>query len=83
MFSTVTDKGQITLPKALREALSIAPGSRVEFTLQPGGIARMRVLPRGSAGLFGLLAQPGEAVRPLEALDDAVAQKVQERHPAR
>jgi len=38
---TVTSKGQITLPKQVRTALGIEPGSQVEFEVQ-GGVAIMR-----------------------------------------
>jgi antitoxin PrlF len=31
MATTVTSKGQVTIPKPVREHLGIAPGSRVEF----------------------------------------------------
>lgn len=31
MSTTVTSKGQVTIPKAVRDLLGIAPGSRVEF----------------------------------------------------
>ena len=31
MATTVTRKGQVTIPKLVREHLGIAPGSRVEF----------------------------------------------------
>lgn len=32
----VTSKGQITLPKAVREALGLAPGDRVLFRVENG-----------------------------------------------
>jgi antitoxin PrlF len=35
--ATVTSKGQITLPKAVRDRLGIRAGSRIRFTLLPGG----------------------------------------------
>ena len=35
--ATVTSKGQITLPQALRSRLGIHTGSRIRFTLPPGG----------------------------------------------
>jgi antitoxin PrlF len=35
--ATVTSKGQITLPKALRNHLGIDTGSRIRFSLHPGG----------------------------------------------
>ena len=31
MAVSVTSKGQVTIPKRVREALSITPGSKVEF----------------------------------------------------
>ena len=80
MLSTVTDKGQITLPKALRDKLGIRPGSKVEFALQPDDTVRMRVLARGSAGLFGLLAMPGETARTLDELDAGVTAAVRKRN---
>ncbi len=82
MFSTVTDKGQITLPKALRDKLGIRPGSKVEFALQPDDSVRMRVLARGSAGLFGLLAVPGEAARSLDEIDAGLTAAVRKRATA-
>lgn len=80
MLATVTDKGQITLPKALRDALAIDPGSKIEFVLQDDQTVRMRVLPRGSAGLYGLLAVPGEAARTLEDIEAGTALAVAQRH---
>ena len=37
MPSTVTSKGQVTVPKRLRDRLGIAPGSAVEFELSEDG----------------------------------------------
>jgi AbrB family looped-hinge helix DNA binding protein len=35
--ATVTSKGKVTLPRALRSRLDIHTGSRIRFTLPPGG----------------------------------------------
>ena len=83
MLSTVTDKGQVTLPKPLRDRLGIQPGSKVEFALQPDDTVRMRVLTRGSAGLYGLLAVPGEASRSIDDIDSAITAAVVQRVAAK
>lgn len=79
MVSTVTDKGQITLPKAVRDRLGIRAGTRVEFDIQPDNTLRIRVLTTGAAGLFGLLARPGEAARSLDEIDAGIATAVKAR----
>ena len=43
-MATVTSKGQVTLPKRIRDALGIQPGTEVEFDLEEGrAIMRKRV----------------------------------------
>ena len=79
MFSTVTDKGQVTFPKAIRDRLGIRPGTRVDFQLEPDGSLRVRVLTRGAAGLLGLIARAGEKPRGLEEIDAGVTAAVMER----
>lgn len=37
MATTVTSKGQVTIPKRVRDLLGIRPGSRVEFERAPDG----------------------------------------------
>lgn len=37
MVATVTAKGQVTIPKAVREMLGIVPGSKVDFKRAPDG----------------------------------------------
>ncbi len=43
--SSVTSKGQVTIPKRVRQALGITPGSKVEFDLDKGG-ARLKLVKR-------------------------------------
>lgn len=38
MHSTISEKGQITVPKALRDRLGIRPGDRLEFIEEQGHI---------------------------------------------
>lgn len=34
--TTITVKGQVTIPKQIRDALGLTPGSRVEFAIEDG-----------------------------------------------
>ena len=75
----VSDKGQVTLPKALRERLGIQPGSRLAFRIAADGSLNVQVLAKGSDALFGLLAKPGEPTRSLNEMDAAITATVRER----
>lgn len=54
--STVTSKGQVTLPAALREKFAVKAGDRVEFFEGQDGTLKMRVRARPADAVVGLLA---------------------------
>jgi antitoxin PrlF len=54
LHSTVTSKGQTTIPGAVRQALNIRPGDRIEYALE-GDCAVIRVHP-GTKMLAGALS---------------------------
>ena len=37
MTTTLTSKGQVTIPKHIRDALHLQPGAAVEFSVNAGG----------------------------------------------
>ena len=75
----VSEKGQVTLPKVMRDQLGILPGSRLEFRVAPDGTLQVVLLSTGAGSLFGLLAKPGEAARSLGEMDAAITQTVKRR----
>jgi AbrB family looped-hinge helix DNA binding protein len=81
--ATVSDKGQVTLPKPLRDQLGIRPGSRLEFLVGADGVLQVKVLAKGSASLAGLLARPGERPRSLADHEAGVTDAVRTRAKAR
>ena len=58
MATTMTSKGQVTIPKRVREHLGLGPGSGVDFELQPDGrvaVIAARPARRPPAGRFAKL----------------------------
>jgi AbrB family looped-hinge helix DNA binding protein len=80
MLATVTDKGQVTVPKEIRDRMGIVPGSRLDFEVMDDGSLRVRVLARGAGKLFGLLHRPGREPLGIEAMDADIASAVAARN---
>jgi antitoxin PrlF len=71
MESTVTAKGQTTIPKSVRERLGLKPGDRVKYLLHADGtVALLPKLP--ASALRGASRYHGPPVS-LEQMDEAVA----------
>jgi len=70
--ATITSKGQLTVPKAVREALGIGPGDRVDFVRMADG--NFAVLPAAQPvkRLKGIIPKPTKPVS-LEDMDAAIA----------
>ena len=76
MESTLSSKGQATIPKAVRDRLQIKPGDRFKFFFHPDGVI---ILPKISTSrLKGMIPKPAKSVS-LEEIDRAIAEGATER----
>ena len=77
--ATVTSKGQITVPKAIRERLDIHEGDKIEFTPDEEGRIVVR-LHREGLGINGILSDfaPEEPVT-LREMKQAVRRRMAEK----
>jgi AbrB family looped-hinge helix DNA binding protein len=71
MEATITNKGQVTIPKAVREALRLRGGDRVDFQIGKDGSVRFVAVGRSVTALKGMLPKPRRPVT-LEQMDDAI-----------
>jgi len=53
-YSTLTDKGQTTVPREIREALNVKPRQKLQWTVHPDGTAVVQAQPTALT-LFGSL----------------------------
>lgn len=61
--ATVTSKGQVTIPKEIRERLNIKTGDRLDFRVDDDGEVRVIPIAKKVAEVFGAFAF--KARRPL------------------
>ena len=80
MLASMTDKGQVTVPKDIRDRLGIAAGSKLDLEVQDDGTIRVRVLVRGAGNLFGIVRRPGMTPQSIDAMDEGIAAAVKARN---
>lgn len=71
MHATLTTKGQVTLPKALRDKLQLSAGDRIEFIVDEDNAARLVVKHASVTRLKGILPPPSQPVS-LADMDTAI-----------
>jgi AbrB family looped-hinge helix DNA binding protein len=77
--ATITSKGQVTIPKEVRDSLHLHTGDRVAFLLQEAGCAVLKPVTRSVDQVFGTLHTPGGPARRVEDMDRAVARRMKPR----
>jgi antitoxin PrlF len=70
--STVTSKGQITLPRSVRHSLGLNAGDKVDFVPMEGGF-KLVPLRQDVRALKGRFAGRVERAVTLEEMDEAIA----------
>jgi len=76
--ATITSKGQITLPKEIREHLHVAEGDRVEFVIEAGGAVGVRPVTGSFRDLLGCVHRPGLRAPTIDELEEALLDAVAE-----
>lgn len=72
--STVTAKGQVTIPKNIRTLLKIDRGSRVEFLVDKSGTVSILPVASDVTALKGMIAKPNKYVS-IEDMNNAVQEQ--------
>jgi antitoxin PrlF len=81
-IATLTSKGQITVPKQVRDQLHLSAGDRVRFLTDGEGRVVMVPATISITGLRGCLPAPKRAVT-LAEMDEAIAAGASDESPRR
>jgi antitoxin PrlF len=72
-IATVTSKGQVTLPKEIREQLKLEPGSRINFVVDRKGRVTLTPLNYDFESLCGMLKSRAKHPVSIEEMNEAIA----------
>ncbi len=80
--ATLTSKGQLTLPKVMRDDLKLKPGDKVDFIRREDGSYQVKAVNTSVHDLFGCLSHlyNGPPVT-LEQMKEGIAQEILAKYP--
>ena len=67
--STMTAKGQTTVPRQVRDAIGAGPGTRLVWHVMPGGGLIVRAKTHSVMALAGMLKSPKKKPVPVEDMN--------------
>lgn len=80
MLATLTSKGQITLPKEIRDRLQLDAGATLDFELLADNTLLVRPIKADARRIRGLLRSPHPQALTVEEMDQSVSEALQAEH---
>lgn len=78
-LATLTTKGQVTIPKNIRESLKLYTGDKIEITVTQSGEAVIRPVSKKVDELFGKLHSAKRKAVSIEGMNAAIKNKAKNR----
>ena len=73
--STLTSKGQTTIPGAVRKHLKLASGDQIDFVIQKDGSVLIRPATMRAGETRGILHRKGMKAVPVHEMNDAIRKR--------
>jgi len=79
VYATLTSKGQLTIPKSVRDSLHLQTGDRVAFILLGENEAVLKAVGKSVNEVFGTLHRPGQKAVSVEEMNLRLAERMRRR----
>ena len=76
-IAKLTSKGQVTIPKPVRDTLHLTTGDRLDFVIKKNGDVVIRPVTKNVDDVFGKLHKPGRKPVSITDMDAAIRKRVQ------
>jgi antitoxin PrlF len=77
--ATLTTKGQVTIPKRVRDHLKLETGARLDFVIEDDGTVVLKPVTRHVRELAGLLHRPGRRPVSLDEMNEGIRTHLRRR----
>jgi len=79
-LATLTTKGQITIPKIIRDSLKLNTGDKIEIVITKDREAIIRPVSKKVDDIFCKLHKSGRKAVSLETIDDAIKNRMRDKY---
>lgn len=77
--ATITTKGQVTIPKMIRDSLLLSTGDKIEFVITNKKEVLIRPISKKVDDIFGKLHNPKRKVRSIEEINTILRREMKEK----
>ena len=78
-LATLTTKGQVTIPKEVRDSLKLHTGDKLEIIVTENQEAIIRPVSKKVDDIFRKLHKPGQKAVPLAEIDNAISKRMKDK----
>ena len=78
-LATLTTKGQVTIPKKIRETLKLHTGDKIEIIVTKDREALIRPISKKVDDVFGKLFQPARKTVSIESMNNAIRNRMKDK----
>jgi antitoxin PrlF len=71
-IATITSKGQVTIPKGIRDELLLHSGDQLDFSITPQGELLIKPMTRSVSDVFGRLHRAKRAPVSIETMNQSI-----------
>jgi antitoxin PrlF len=78
-LAKITTKGQVTIPKNIRESLHLHTGDKIEIVINKQGEAVIRPISKKVDDMFGILKRQKQKTVSVEEMNEAIKNRMQSK----
>lgn len=78
--ATITSKGQVTIPKKIRDKLGLKPGDKLDFEIDKQGKIEVSAKKYSIEDLAGILHRPGQKAKTIEEMNEGVSEYFRKKY---
>ncbi len=80
--ATITSKGQVTIPKKIRDQLQLKPGDTINFEIDSPSTAKISTEKKHHSEIFGKFSYKTKEAFTVEEMDEGVAEYFRTKYKA-